>query len=178
MELPNKKYQIVYADPPWKYEKLNFYEKKGVNKEVYPRMELEDIIKLPIKEIVEDNSILFLWTTTPFIKKALRVMEEWGFEYCTIVFVWVKTYDDGKIITGMGRYTRNSIEMVLLGKRGVGVKRIGTNVNQTVFAPIENHSKKPDIIRKKIVELLGDVPRIELFARQKTEGWDVWGNQV
>ncbi len=178
MEFPNKAYKVIYADPPWKYEKLNFFEKKGVNKEVYPRMELEEILKLPVNSISDKDSLLFLWVTTPFLKKGIQVMEAWGFSFVTIAFVWTKTYEDGKIITGMGRYTRNSVELVLLGRKGVGVKRLGTNVNQSIFFPIANHSKKPDVVRDKIVELVGDVSRIELFARQKTAGWDCWGNDI
>ena len=182
------KYKIIYADCPWKYEKLNMYEYKGVNKEVYPRMEIEEIKSLPVKDMADDNSLLFLWVTTPMLKKGLEVIESWGFEFSTIVFVWVKTYKgksiakalprEKKIITGMGRYTRNSVELVLLGKRGVGVKRIGTNVHQTIFSPIRDHSRKPDEIRNRIVELFGDVPRIELFARRRFDGWNTKGNQL
>jgi N6-adenosine-specific RNA methylase IME4 len=173
-----KKYKIIYADPPWKYVKLNFYEKKGVNNKVYERMELEDIKALRIGDISDDNSLLFLWVTNPMLKKGLEVMKEWGFEFTTIAFVWVKTYKNGKEICGMGRYTRSCVELCLLGKKGIGVIREGTNVPQIVYSNLEHHSKKPDEIRDRIVELLGDVSRIELFAREKVKKWDSWGNEI
>ena len=173
-----KKYQIIYADPPWKYEKMNAYELRKVNVDVYDRMEIDDICKLPVNDIAEDNALLFLWVTTPFLKKGIRVMESWGFDYVTIAFVWVKTYRDGRPITGMGWYTRNSVEMVLLGKRGKRLHREDMNVHQLIQSPLRGHSRKPDEIRTRIVKLLGDVPRIELFARERVEGWDAWGNEV
>lgn len=173
-----KKYKIIYADPPWKYVKLNFYEKKGVNKQVYDRMELEEIKELEVDKMTENNSVLFLWVTNPFIKKGLEVMESWGFQFVTIAFVWIKTYRNGKHITGMGRYTRSCVELCLLGRKGEGIKRIGTNVSQLVYGNLKKHSKKPDEVRERIVELFGDVRRIELFARERTKGWDVWGNEI
>jgi len=176
--MENKKYNIIYADPPWEYVKLNFYQKKGVNNKVYDRMKIEDIKQLKIGEIAEDNSLLFLWVTNPMLKKGLEVMQSWGFEFTTIAFVWVKTYKSGKEITGMGRYTRSCVELCLLGKRGIGVKRKDTNVPQIVYSNLQNHSKKPEEIRDRIFRLFDDVPRIELFAREKKEGWDVWGNEV
>jgi N6-adenosine-specific RNA methylase IME4 len=175
---PNKKYSIIYADPPWEYTKLNFYEKKGVNEKVYNRMNIDDIKALPISSISEDNSLLFLWTTNPMLKKSLDVIPAWGFEFTTIAFVWVKTYRSGKEITGMGRYTRSCVELCLLAKKGVGVVRKDTNVPQIVYSNLEKHSKKPDEIRDRITLLCGNVPRIELFARQKFDGWDNWGNEI
>ena len=173
-----RKYKIIYADPPWEYVKLNFYQKKGVNNKVYGRMKIEDIKALKVGEIAEDNSLLFLWVTNPMLKKGLEVMQSWGFEFTTIAFVWVKTYRSGKEITGMRRYTRSCVELCLLGKKGVGVIRKDTNVPQIIYSNLEGHSKKPDEIRNRITNLCGDVPRIELFARQKTEGWAVWGNEI
>ena len=172
------KYKILYADPPWEYVKLNFYNKKGINNKVYDRMKIEDIKSLKVNFIAEDNSLLFLWVTNPMLKKGLEVMASWGFEFTTIAFVWVKTYKNGKEITGMGRYTRSCIELCLLGKKGVGVIRKHTNISQIVYSNLQNHSKKPDEIRQRIEQLFGEVPRIELFAREKKQGWDVWGNEV
>jgi len=178
MKFPNKKYKIIYADPPWKYVKLNFYEKKGVNNKVYNRMELDDICKLHVNSISKSDSLLFIWTTAPFLQKAFKVIERWGFKYVTIAFVWIKTYSNGNTITGMGRYTRSSTEYVLLAKKGKGLIRKGTNVHQIVFSNLKKHSEKPKEIRNRIIRLIGDVPRIELFAREKVEGWDCWGDEV
>jgi N6-adenosine-specific RNA methylase IME4 len=176
--MENKEYQIIYADPPWEYVKLNFYQKKGINNKVYDRMKIEDIKALKVGEIADDNSLLFLWVTNPMLKKGLEVMQSWGFEFTTIAFVWVKTYKNGKEITGMGRYTRSCVELCLLGKKGIGVKREDTNVPQIVYSNLQNHSKKPEEIRERIINLCGDVKRIELFAREKVKGFDVWGNEV
>jgi len=178
MEKIQKKYKVILADPPWKYVKLNFYEKKGVNEKVYDRMELKDICKLDVNSISEDDSLLFLWTTAPFLQKAFKVIESWGFKYVTVAFVWVKTYSNGKSITGMGRYTRSSTEYVLLAKKGKGLIRKGTNVHQILFSNLKRHSEKPREIKDKVIELVGNIPKIELFAREKTGGWDVWGNEV
>ena len=174
----DKKYKIIYADPPWEYVKLNFYQKKGVNNKVYERMKIEEIKSIKIEEIADDNSLLFLWVTNPMLKKGLEVMQSWGFEFTTIAFVWVKTYRNGKEITGMGRYTRSCVELCLLGKKGVGVIRKDTNVPQIVYSNLQNHSKKPEEIRNRITKLCGDVKRIELFAREKKDGWDCFGNEV
>lgn len=173
-----KKYKIIYADPPWKYGKLNMYDKKGINNKVYNRMEIGDICKLNVKDISDKDSLLFLWTTAPFIQKAFRVMESWGFKFVTIAFVWIKTYSSGKEITGMGRYTRSACEFVMLGRKGKGVIRKDTNVHQLIYSNLSKHSEKPEEVGKRISSLMGDVPRIELFARKKIKGWDVWGNEV
>lgn len=109
-------------------------------------------------------------------------MEAWGFTYKTAAFVWVKTYaKSGKPFWGMGQYTRANAEVCLLGispdfRAGTQIK--SHRVHQIVTAPFEGHSKKPDEVRRRIVELLGDVPRIELFARERAEGWDAWGDEV
>ena len=106
----------------------------------------------------------------------------WGFEYKTAAFVWVKKNKKSNTnFWGMGAYTRANAEVCLLGisKRTMAAKQVKQhNIHQIIEHPVEQHSKKPDIVRNKIIELLGDLPRIELFARQKTEGWDVWGNEV
>lgn len=109
-------------------------------------------------------------------------MEAWGFRYITAAFVWVKTYaKSGKLFFGMGQYTRANAEVCLLGIAPVfkAKERIRSHrVHQIVLSPFEGHSKKPDEVRRRIVELLGDVPRIELFARERADGWDAWGDEV
>jgi N6-adenosine-specific RNA methylase IME4 len=182
IELPNKKYQIIYADPPWKYDDSRDYPTKnnpsgagGASKH-YVTMEIDDIKSLPVKEIVDENCMLFLWTTSPFMKKAIEVIEAWGFEFITIPFVWIKRENDTSEPRkdGIGSYTLNNAEYVLLGRKGK-YWRNSTLVKQIILAPKGEHSRKPLETRNRIVQLLGDLPRIELFAREKTEGWDVWG---
>ena len=117
------------------------------------------------------------WTTDAHLPFAIEVMKCWGFEYATIAFVWNKKEKSGKQVCYYGYWTMKGTEICLLGRRGK-VKPIRHNVRQLVEAERREHSRKPDIVRDKIVELLGDLPRIELFARQRTEGWDVWGDEV
>ena len=172
---PNKKYKIIYADPPWEYEdKLQHPTCWGGAEFHYQVMSDEEIKKLPVEEISEPDSILFIWGTWPKLQECLDVINAWGFEYKTIGFVWVKTFGN-RWHFGMGRWTRGNTEFVLLATKGKP-KRIKKTVTQLIIQPVKGHSKKPDEVRRKILQLIGDLPRIELFARTKVHGWDVWGN--
>ena len=171
-----KKYNIIYADPPWRYE--NKRKGRGGAENHYPTMKLEDICNLPIRKITAENAALFLWLTFPNLPEGLEVMKSWGFKYKTLGFSWIKTNKRSKTpCFGIGYYTKSNCEVCLLGIKGK-MKPISNKISSVVIAPREEHSKKPDIVRGKIVELFGDLPRIELFARQPTPGWDVWGNEV
>ena len=122
--------------------------------------------------------MLFLWVTFPTISTTFSIISAWGFDYKTAAFVWVKQNKKApSLFWGMGYWTRANAELCLLATRGQP-KRKSASVHQVILAPIEEHSKKPDVVRDKIVELAGDLPRVELFARQSTPGWDVWGNEV
>jgi len=175
IELPNKKYNIIYADPPWSYRG------KMMNSSVtdhYDVMSLQDICDLPIKDISENNCILFMWVTLPKLNEFMKVVESWGFEYKTVAFVWVKKNMKSKgYFMGLGRWTRANPEICILATKGK-ISRIDKGIRQLQIHPIEKHSKKPNIFRKLIIDLVGDLPRIELFARTKVEGWDAWGNEV
>lgn len=176
-----KKYSIIYADPPWPYQKGTPFKKAPGFKHVtdhYPTMKIEDICNLPVQSICHNNAALFLWVTFPNLPFGLTVMEAWGFKYKTLGFSWIKTNKrSGTPFFGIGYYTKSNCEVCLLGIKG-RMKPISNKVSSVVISPREEHSKKPDIVREKIVELFGDLPRIELFARQSTPGWDVWGNEV
>lgn len=170
-----KKYQIIYADPPWNYRDQGCY---GTMAKHYKGMKLIDILHLPIKEISDDNCVLFLWATYPMLKEALLVIENWGFKYETIAFQWLKlNKKNGKPFYGLGRWTRGNTECCLLATKGKP-RRKSKAVFQLIQQPLTRHSEKPQEARDKIVELMGDLPRIELFARKKVEGWSVWGNEV
>lgn len=181
-----KKYQIIYADPPWRFKNWSVKElavrgEKWARKNgrsPYNVMDNQDIYKLPIKELSDKNCILFLWATYPKLQEAIETIKEWGFTYKTVAFTWVK---QNKVADGwhfgLGYWTRGNPEICLLATKGKP-KRIDCNVANLTIGHLQEHSKKPDIIRDKIIQLVGDLPRIELFARQKTEGWDVWGNEV
>jgi N6-adenosine-specific RNA methylase IME4 len=141
-------------------------------------MNIADICNLPLEAVCDDNAVLFLWTTYPMLKEALMVIEAWGFRYKSIGFQWVKLNKrNGKPFYGLGRWTRGNTEPCLIAVKGKPSRK-SKAVFQLIQEPMQGHSKKPDIVKNKIVELMGDLPRIELFARQKTEGWDVWGNEV
>ena len=144
----------------------------------YKTMNINDICKLPIERITDENCILFLWVTFPCLLEGLKAMKEWGFNYKTCGFTWVKrNKKSDSWFFGLGYWTRANAEICLIGTKG-RIKRISKCIPQIVDTHIEEHSKKPAVIRDRIVELVGDLPRIELFARQKVNGWDVWGNEV
>lgn len=171
-----KKYPVIYADPPWQYR---VYSKKGLGQSAeshYPTMRIDEIRALPV--LAEKDCALFLWVTVPCLLEGLSVLQAWGFQYKTIAFVWIKQNKKAdSLFWGMGYWTRSNAEFCILATRG-SPKRQSAGVHQVIVSHIEEHSKKPQEARERIVQLMGDVPRIELFARQKTPGWDVWGNEV
>lgn len=173
-----KKYSVIYADPPWRYR---VYSKKGLGRSAeshYPTMSLEEIKALPIGELAAKDCVLFMWITFPCMQEAFQVLEAWGFEYKTTAFVWIKQNRvSDSLFWGMGYWTRANAELCILATKG-HPKRASPGVHQVIVSHIEEHSKKPEEARNRIVQLMGDVPRIELFARQSPEGWDVWGNEV
>lgn len=170
-----EKYNIIYADPPWQYDQKNLH---GAAENHYSTMTNEDICNLPVENITAKDSVLFLWATFPKLSEALQVIQAWGFEYKTVAFVWLKQNKKSPgWFYGMGFWTRSNAEICLFATKG-HPKRQSAGVHQFIISPLEAHSKKPDIARDKIVTLLGDIPRVELFARQATPGWDVWGNEV
>lgn len=142
-------------------------------------MSVDDICKLPVKDLADNNCVLFMWATYPKLEDALQVIKHWGFEYKTIAFQWVKTYKRGfGEFLGLGRWTRGNTEPCLLATKGKP-KRVNAGVSQLIFSPLRRHIQKPPETRIKIKKLLGEgISCIELFAREKVEGWDAWGNEV
>lgn len=171
------KYNIIYADPPWSYKDKALSGNRGACCK-YSVMTIEEIKRLPVKKLATDNCVLFMWVTMPKLNECLEVIEAWGFKYKTSAFTWVKRCkkSDG-LFWGMGRWTRANAEICLLATKGKP-KRVSCAVHSIIDSHVREHSKKPDETRDKIVELCGDLPRIELFARQYAEGWDCWGNEV
>lgn len=207
--LPNKRYEVIYIDPPWTYNDKASAGNRGSSFK-YATMTLDQIKELPIHNIAEDNCALFMWVTWPFVFEAEKVVESWNegqdstFIYKTCAFTWVKRNKNFRknfkkylnslrkgnttitsiinLITtkyhwGMGHYTRSNSEFVLLFLKG-NLKRKSAGVHQIIDYPVGDHSAKPPVVKDKIVELYGDLPRIELFARETTEGWDSWGLEV
>ena len=174
------RYEIIYADPPWRYNARNNPNTKfggGVHAH-YPTMSFEEIKELPIEKITAEDCALFLWTTFPYIDKQLEVFSAWGFEYKTLGFSWIKLNKrNQQPFFGTGYYTKSNCECCLLGIKGK-MKPISNYVSSCLILPRREHSRKPDEVRTAIVRLFGDRPRIELFAREQTVGWDCWGNEV
>ena len=178
MKFPKKKYNIIYADPPWHFRT---YSDKGNGRSAlqhYNCMSIDDIYDLPVNRISNNDCILFLWVIDPMLPQAMEVIKRWGFTYKTVAFTWVKENkkSDG-CFTGLGYWTRANPEMCLVATKGKP-KRLSKSVRQLIISKLQEHSKKPDDVRNRITELCGYLPRIELFARQKVDGWDAWGNEV
>lgn len=173
-----KKYNIIYADPPWHYQA---YSKKGEGRNAeshYRTMDAGQIRSLPVGAIAADDCVLFLWVTFPCLKEGISVMEAWGFTYKTCGFTWVKRNKRADtFFMGLGFWTRSNSEICILGTKG-RPKRASKAVPQVCDARIMEHSRKPDEIRERIVKLCGDLPRIELFARKRHEGWDCLGDGI
>lgn len=170
--MENKKYSIFYADPPWKCDILRSGKDAGRQFDNYPTMKTDDICKLDFRSMYNEDCLLFLWSTNTFLPDAIRVMKAWDFKYhCCIV--WEK--DRGITMRGFHR----KVEFLLFGYEGKfpDISR-GTPFPCHVSAKRTRHSEKPDIFRELIINKFGDLPRIELFARTRTPGWDVWGNEV
>ena len=167
IELPNKKYRTIYADPAWN-EVGGGKIVRGANRH-YSLMKTEDIKAIPVAEIADDNCWLYLWVTNNFLKDGLSVMEAWGFRYVTN-FVWTKDR------FGIGYYFRGQHELCLFGVKG-NLKPKHRNISSVLNVPKTKHSRKPKEARDKI-EHMSYEPRIELFARERVEGWDCWGNEV
>jgi N6-adenosine-specific RNA methylase IME4 len=172
-----KKYKIIYADPPWSYKDKALAGNRGAICK-YPTQSKEFIDNLPVSEITDKDCVLFLWVTMPKLNECWDLIQKWGFEYKTVAFTWVKRNKiKNSWFWGMGRWTRANAELCLLCTKGKP-KRISAGVHSVIESPIRKHSQKPDEAREKIVDLLGDIPRIELFAREKINGWDSWGNEI
>jgi N6-adenosine-specific RNA methylase IME4 len=173
-----KKYAIIYADPPWRFKNYSDAASSRWAGSHYPLMSAEDIQRLPVGNIADRDCALFMWATFPTLPQALAVIAAWGFVYKTVAFTWVKrNRRSDSLFWGTGYWTRSNAEICLLATKGKP-KRVSAGVHSVLMDRVSRHSAKPDDTRKRIVELVGDLPRVELFARQKTKGWDAWGNEV
>jgi len=171
-------YTVVYADPPWPFQVwADASGKKRSAESHYRTMALPAIAKLPVRAITAKDALLFLWVPIPLLPEGISVLGAWGFKYKTVAFTWAKVNEAGKPAYGMGYWTRANSELVLLGTRGKP-QRQAADVLSLVLAPRREHSAKPPEVRDRIVRLMGDVPRIELFARDRAEGWDALGDAL
>lgn len=191
--LERGKYGAILADPPWRFRTwdkrtaIPRVRSGGTNVAAavhYETMTVEDLCALPVSRLAADDCSLFLWVTWPTLLDGIAVVGAWGFEFKTCAFCWTKAHagqiemfrDDLDGLLGMGYWTRANTEPCLLATRG-NPKRLNADVRQAIIAPRREHSRKPDGIHERIERLVAG-PYCELFARQKRQGWDVWGNQT
>ena len=186
--LPNKKYQVIYADPPWDYGGKMQYDKttiksenEGFTREIfissasfkYPTLKLKELMLLDVNGIADDDCILFMWTTGPQLANAVKLGEAWGFEYKTVAFVW------DKMVHNPGRYTLSQTEFVLAFKKGkFPTPRGARNIRQLVQIHRGEHSEKPLLVMDGITKMFPLQKKIELFARNNYIGWDNWGLEI
>ena len=177
-----KQYEIIYSDPAWRFGNSVYQDNNRDNRhlhEQYQTMTIEELKELPLANISADDCALFLWTTDFHLPFCFELFKAWGFKYRTIAFVWKKITKNGKTCANLGAWTMKNTEICLLATKGnMFDKRQVKNIFQLVEAERTKHSKKPNEVREKIEKLFGDSNRLEMFARTKTEGWDVWGNEV
>lgn len=180
------KYNVILADPPWRFKNHSSAElaKRGEKwarrngRSPYDVMNTADIAALPVADIAARDSVLFLWATHPKLLDAVEVMKAWGFTFKTVAFTWVKLNPSGVgFHFGLGYWTRQNPEIVLLGTRG-HPKRISKEVFSLTIYPRGEHSRKPPEIHDRIVKLVGDLPRVELFARRRVAGWTCLGDGI
>lgn len=171
------KFKVIYSDCPWKYGFQRYKKNSGCD---YPTMTIKELCALPVEQIADDNSLLFHWTTGPKLEEGIQVLNAWGFKYITVAFAWIKMCkkQTTKYFSGQGYYTKPNAELCLLGRRGKALDIIDKTVKQIVAVPMTYHSAKPPIVRHNIVRLVGDIPRVELFATVKTKGWTAIGNRI
>ena len=185
MLVPTKKYQIIYADPPWRYQGNECLAKtsllNGNVDKVYNSMGIKDLMQISLDEIADSKSLLFLWVVSPMLDDGIELLKKWGFEYGTVAFVWYKH------LSNPGHYTLSECELCLVGRKGgIPEPRGERNIRQFVSIKRGEHSAKPFEVKKRINKMFPTQSKLELFAREKTElfkgygfeGWDVWGNEV
>ena len=179
----DRKYNVIYADPPWKYGSKQPFLQKGTRfhelEEIYTTESVKTMSEWDVGRIADTDCALFMWSTDSHIPEAIELMKAWGFKYVTVAFVWLKKTNRGAQVANLGQWTMKGAELCLLGTKGRMHKhKISHSVRQVFEAERTKHSKKPDVVYGFIETMFGDVPRIELFARQEYPGWDCWGNEV
>ena len=179
MRFPDKKYKVLYADPPWRFSnRRTGGSLKSGSATHYELLSVQDICNLPVQDIADDDCVLFMWWVAAMPEEALRVVKAWGFNLKTMTgFNWVKRTQRGKLDFGMGFWTRAGSEMCLIATKGKP-RKASSSVRSVLISKKRQHSQKPDEVRERIEELCGNVPRIELFARRKVDEWDSWGLEL
>lgn len=196
-----KKYKVILADPPWAYSNK---VSNGAASDHYQTMNIRDIKQIPVWDVAAEDSVLVMWYTSTHVEEAIALADAWGFEVRTMkAFTWVKLnknaperfdrllenggifdfhdlldFMNAEVKINGGNYTRANSEDCLIAVRGRGLERQSMSVRQIVFSCMGEHSEKPKEVHRRIEELYGDVPRLEMFARSSMPGWDCWGNEA
>jgi N6-adenosine-specific RNA methylase IME4 len=172
-----KTFSVIYADPPWTFETYSEEGKGRSAERHYDTMSLDGIKAMPVAKLAAQDCVLLMWAVCPQLPEALEVIREWGFDFKTVAFTWVKQNKNGNgLFVGMGYWTRANAELCLLATRG-SPKRVAKNVHQIIMSPVRKHSEKPELAAKGAMKLLNG-PYLELFARAPREGWNTWGNEI
>ena len=165
---------MIYADPPWRYQRSAV---QGAAEKHYPTMGIDELCALPVADLAAPDSVLFMWATFPQLPEALRLIKAWGFQYKSVAFVWLKQNRKSEGWFTAWAFGRGATRRFACWRRG-DTRNARRPTSTSLLSPPSEHSRKPEEAREKIVALMGDVPRVELFARQTPPGWDVWGNEV
>ena len=178
-----RKFHILYADPPWKFKTGNYAKSKSLNGlATYPTQSLEDIMAMPVENILAETAALFIWTTSPLMYETMKVIDSWNLKFVCVFNVWLKTYASGEPVFGTGRYSRGSTEYLLLARRGSGLTKWvkSHSIRQVVAVPRLGHSEKPDIFAAIVDSIFPDpnMNKLELYARKLRKGWSAWGLEV
>lgn len=180
--LPKRKFDIIVADPPWSY--YGQQDKWGAAAKFYPTMSDEEIFSLPMRKLLTEDGILFLWATSPKLDLAMKALRKWHLHFRGVAFVWVKTKKDGQPIGAQGvrpSITKPTTEFVLAAspvREGRPRKLHDESIRQVVLAPKQQHSQKPEEVQERIELMYPDASKLEMFARRKRKGWKAWGNEV
>lgn len=178
------KFDLILTDPPWAYSKR---VGQGVARDQYPTLTDRELKALPVQDLAADDCMYLMWATGPRLDSAIEILKHHGFRFVTVFMVWVKTYQDGTPLMGLGHYTRSACEFLLLGVRGkVASWRDSRSVSQLLEIPRKRHSKKPaKELRQRLCEYFGNeryerLRKVELFAREAPDepGWSTHGNEM
>jgi N6-adenosine-specific RNA methylase IME4 len=183
--LPRAHFACAYIDLPWSFATWSHRGQGKSASQHYRTWSLDRLAALPVPELMTPDAVLFFWVIQPLLPEAIQILAHWGFSYRTVAFYWVKmpanwTETSGRVRPrlGLGYHTRSGAEQCWLAVRGRGYKRQSQGIEQVLHAPLREHSRKPDEIAHRLEQLVGDVPRIELFARTCRPGWTVWGDDI
>lgn len=175
---PNKKYSIIYADPPWDYKGQLQHTGSGGKESGgairhYPTVPVSEMKTWDVASISEENCLLFMWSSSPHLDQAIQLGKAWGFRWATVAFIWDKQRPNP------GSYTLSQCELCLVFKRGnIPQPRGARNMRQLVQVKRTRHSEKPEAVRERIEKMFPQQCKIELFARKRYQGWDAWGLEI